>query len=305
MKYSTMKRPSWNELLAVKTVADQRSFRRAADVLGLKRSTLSHTIKGLETALGVRLFHRTTRSVALTETGEMLIERLAPLLTQMDELLNDVTASDHQPYGTLRISASDAAISLLLEAILPAFIQKYPGIEMDVVAQGQLVDIVEQGFDAGIRLFEDVPKDMVAVSLSGPLRFVTVASPDYLASRPEIQHPQDVMQHTCLRQRLPGGKRYHWEYQQDEQQFALDVPGSLTLNSSALMVEAAVAGMGLAYVPERYARPWLSTQQLVTLLDDWTIASQGMALYFPQNRHMPVALRLFIDTVNATLRPRH
>ncbi|WP_313572851.1 LysR family transcriptional regulator [Pseudescherichia sp.] len=297
-----MKRPSWNELQAVKTIAEQRSFRRAAEVLGLKRSSLSHTIKGLEATLGVRLFHRTTRSVALTEAGEMLIARLTPLLAEMDELLNDVTASGHQPYGTLRISASDAAIRLLLEKVLPTFIQQKPGIEIDLVAQGQLVDIVALGFDAGIRLIEDVPKDMVAIPLSGPLRFVTVASPDYLAWRPKIQHPQDMMQHTCLRQRLPGGKRYHWEYQQHEQQLALDVPGSLTLDSSALMVEAAVAGLGIAYVPELYAQPWLANQQLVTLLDDWTIASQGIALYFPQNRHMPVALRLFVDAVKAAPR---
>lgn len=297
-----MKRPSWNELMAVKTIADQRSFRRAADVLGLKRSTLSYTIKGLETALGVRLFHRTTRSVALTEKGEMLINRLAPLLTQMDELLNDVTVSDHQPYGTLRISASDAAISLLLETILPTFIQKYPGIELDLFAQGQLVDIIEQGFDAGIRLYEDVPKDMVAISLSGPLRFITVASPDYLASRQKILHPQDIMQHTCLRQRLPSGKRYQWEYQQDEQRFALDVPGNLTLDSGALMVEAAEAGLGVAYLPELYAQHGLDTQRLVTLLGDWTIASQGLALYFSHNRHMPVALRLFVDTIKSTPR---
>ncbi|MCR4456815.1 MULTISPECIES: LysR family transcriptional regulator [Enterobacteriaceae] len=297
-----MKRPSWNELQAVKTIAEQRSFRRAAEVLGLKRSSLSHTIKGLEATLGVRLFHRTTRSVALTEAGEMLIARLTPLLAEMDELLNDVTASGHQPYGTLRISASDAAIRLLLEKVLPTFIQQKPGIEIDLVAQGQLVDIVALGFDAGIRLIEDVPKDMVAIPLSGPLRFVTVASPDYLAWRPKIQHPQDMMQHICLRQRLPGGKRYHWEYQQHEQQLALDVPGSLTLDSSALMVEAAVAGLGIAYVPELYAQPWLASQQLVTLLDDWAIASQGIALYFPQNRHMPVALRLFVDAVKAAPR---
>lgn len=297
-----MKRPSWNELQAVKTIAEQRSFRRAAEVLGLKRSSLSHTIKGLEATLGVRLFHRTTRSVALTEAGEMLIARLTPLLAEMDELLNDVTASGHQPYGTLRISASDAAIRLLLEKVLPTFIQQKPGIEIDLVAQGQLVDIVALGFDAGIRLIEDVPKDMVAIPLSGPLRFVTVASPDYLAWRPKIQHPQDMMQHICLRQRLPGGKRYHWEYQQHEQQLALDVPGSLTLDSSALMVEAAGAGLGIAYVPELYAQPWLASQQLVTLLDDWAIASQGIALYFPQNRHMPVALRLFVDAVKAAPR---
>ncbi|WP_312274562.1 LysR family transcriptional regulator [Pseudescherichia sp.] len=297
-----MKRPSWNELQAVKTIAEQRSFRRAAEVLGLKRSSLSHTIKGLEATLGVRLFHRTTRSVALTEAGEMLIARLTPLLAEMDELLNDVTASGHQPYGTLRISASDAAIRILLEKVLPTFIQQKPGIEIDLVAQGQLVDIVALGFDAGIRLIEDVPKDMVAIPLSGPLRFVTVASPDYLAWRPKIQHPQDMMQHICLRQRLPGGKRYHWEYQQHEQQLALDVPGSLTLDSSALMVEAAVAGLGIAYVPELYAQPWLASQQLVTLLDDWAIASQGIALYFPQNRHMPVALRLFVDAVKAAPR---
>lgn len=294
-----MKRPSWNELLAVKTVAEQRSFSRAADLLGLKRSSLSHTIKGLETSLGVQLFLRTTRSVALTDAGEMLMARLSLLLAEMDELLNDVSASAQQPYGTLRISASDTAIGLLLETVLPDFIQQKPGIEIDLVAQGQLVDIVEQGFDAGIRLVEDVPGDMIAIPLSGPLRFVTVASPGYLAGRPTIAHPQDLMQHRCLRQRLPGGKRYHWEYQQGETQFALDVPGSLTLNNSALMVDAAVAGLGIAYVPERYARRHLGDRQLVTLLDDWAVASAGIALYFPQHRHMPVALRLFVDRVKA------
>lgn len=297
-----MKRPSWNELLAVKTVAEQRSFSRAADLLGLKRSSLSHTIKGLEKTLGVQLFLRTTRSVALTEAGEMLMARLSPLLAEMDELLNDVSASAQQPYGTLRISASDTAISLLLETVLPDFIQQKPGIEIDLVAQGQLVDIVEQGFDAGIRLVEDVPGDMVAIPLSGPLRFVTVASPGYLAGRPDIAHPQDLMQHRCLRQRLPGGKRYHWEYQQGTAQFALDVPGGLTLNNSALMVEAAVAGLGIAYVPERYARQHLDAGRLVTLLDDWAVASAGIALYFPQHRHMPVALRLFVDRVKAMQR---
>lgn len=294
-----MKRPSWNELLAVKTVAEQRSFSRAADLLGLKRSSLSHTIKALETSLGVQLFLRTTRSVALTDAGEMLMARLSPLLAEMDELLNDVSASAQQPYGTLRISASDTAIGLLLETVLPDFIQQKPGIEIDLVAQGQLVDIVEQGFDAGIRLVEDVPGDMIAIPLSGPLRFVTVASPGYLAGRPTIAHPQDLMQHRCLRQRLPGGKRYHWEYQQGDAQFALDVPGSLTLNNSALMVEAAAAGLGIAYVPERYARRHLGDRQLVMLLDDWTVASAGIALYFPQHRHMPVALRLFVDRVKA------
>lgn len=297
-----MKRPSWNELLAVKTVAEQRSFSRAADLLGLKRSSLSHTIKALETSLGVQLFLRTTRSVALTDAGEMLMARLSPLLAEMDELLNDVSASAQQPYGTLRISASDTAIGLLLETVLPDFIQQKPGIEIDLVAQGQLVDIVEQGFDAGIRLVEDVPGDMIAIPLSGPLRFVTVASPGYLAGRPTIAHPQDLMQHRCLRQRLPGGKRYHWEYQQGETQFALDVPGSLTLNNSALMVEAAVAGLGIAYVPERYARRHLGDRQLVTLLDDWAVASAGIALYFPQHRYMPVALRLFVDRVKAMQR---
>ncbi|MEZ3500440.1 LysR substrate-binding domain-containing protein [Pantoea sp. KPR_PJ] len=297
-----MKRPSWNELLAVKTVADERSFSRAAGVLGLKRSTLSHTIKGLEAALGVRLFHRTTRSVSLTETGKRLVERMAPLLAQMDDLLNEMTASDHSPYGTLRISASDAAISLLLEKTVPTFIRHYPNIDIELVAQGQLVDIVEQGFDAGIRLLEDVPKDMVAVALSGPLRFLTVASPDYLASRPPVRHPQDLMQHSCIRQRLPSGKRYHWEYQQREQRYALDVPGSLTLDSGALMAEAAASGLGLAYVPECYARQGLECERLVTVLDSWAIASQGIALYFSHHRHLPYALRLFVDTIKAATR---
>lgn len=296
-----MKRPSWNELMAIKTIAEQRSFRRAAEILGLKRSSLSHTVKGVEALLGARLFHRTTRSVSLTETGEQLLARLIPLLAEMDDVLNDVTASSQQPFGNLRISASDAAIRLLLAHVLPAFVRQFPAIDIDLAAQGQLVDIIAEGFDAGIRLSEDVPKDMVAIAISGPLRFVTVASPDYLAAHPPITTPQDLYHHQCLRQRLPGGRRYHWEYQQGEQKQAIDVPGCVTLDNSQLMVEAAAAGMGLAYVPASYAQPLLDRMRLHSVLTDWTVASAGLALYFPQNRHMPMALRRFVDAVKAAL----
>ncbi|QGY30917.1 LysR family transcriptional regulator [Pantoea cypripedii] len=296
-----MRRPSWHELQAIKTLAEQRSFRHAAERLGLKRSSLSHLVKGLEHNLGVQLFQRTTRSVALTEAGQQLLTRLAPLLDEMDEVLNDVSAHRQQHYGTLRISASDAAISLLLTRVIPTFSAQYPDIELDLAAQGALVDITAAGFDAGIRLIEDVPQDMVAIPMGGPLTFVTVASKAYLAGHPPLHHPLDLHQQQCIRQRLPGGKRYRWEYQRQDEALEIDVPGSLTLDSNALMAEAAIHHLGIAYLPLPYASKGLESGQLVELLAEWRVQSAGIALWFPPNRHQSMALRLFIDALKTLL----
>lgn len=299
-----MRRPSWHELQAIKTLGEQRSFRRAAEMLGLKRSSLSHLVKTLEHNLGVQLFQRTTRSVSLTDAGQQLLDRLSPLLNQMDDVLHDISASRHQHYGTLRISASDASIALLLEHVVADFSARYPDIQLDFAAQGALVDITAAGFDAGIRLIEDVPQDMVAVPLGGPLTFVTVAAPAYLARNAAVNHPRDLLQQQCIRQRLPSGKRYQWEYAQAGDKQEIDVPGVLTLDSNALMAQAALAGLGIAYVPSLYVEKEMRSGQLVELLADWRVQSAGIALWFPPNRHQSMALRLFIDALKVSL-PRH
>lgn len=294
---SPISSPSLKDLHAFMAVAEHRSFRRAAELLGVTRSSLSHTVRGLEARLSTRLLHRTTRSVSLTQAGEQFLARLDPLLDDLDQLLEEVAGAQGRLTGTLRINGSEAAIQLLLKTLVPEFLACYPGVELDLVAQGQLVDIVEQGFDAGVRLGEAVPKDMVAVRLGPDMRFLAVASPDYLAAHPIPETPDELAEHRCIRQRLPSGKRYRWEFRKRGQELALDVPGVLTLDNNRLMVEAAVAGAGIAYVPEAYARPLIDEGGLVTVLEDWCPYIPGLHLYFPNNRHMPVSLRAFINMV--------
>jgi len=293
--------PSLKDLKAFMAVAEQRSFRRAAELLGVTRSSLSHTVRGLEARLGTRLLHRTTRSVFLTEIGEQFLARLDPLLGDLGQLLEEVADAHGRPTGTLKINGSEAGIRLLLETLVPEFLARYPGVELDLVAQGQLVDIVEHGFDAGVRLGEALPKDMVAVRLGPDMRFLAVASPDYLAANPAPATPDELAKHRCIRQRLPSGKRYRWEFCKRGQELALDVPGVLTLDNSQLMVEAAASGMGIAYVPEVYARPFIDAGSLIVVLEDWCPSIPGLHLYFPNNRHVPVGLRAFINMAKAQL----
>ncbi|WP_245609586.1 LysR family transcriptional regulator [Trabulsiella guamensis] len=292
-----MKTPTFSDLKAFMAVAEQRSFRRAADFSGVTRSTLSHAIRGLEARLGVRLLHRTTRSVALTEAGEELLRRISPHLTGLEQALEDVADTRGQVLGTLRINGGQEAIQLLLQTIVPEYLARYPGVSLDLVVDGRLVDIVAEGFDAGIRLAEDVPADMVAVRFGGDVHFLAVASPSYLAQHPAPTVPDDLTQHQCIRQRLPSGKRYRWEFSRHGQSISVDVPGTLTLNSSPLMVCAAIQGLGIAYVPEVHARSALEDGRLVTVLEPWCPPIPGLCLWFPANRHMPASLRALIDII--------
>ncbi|KFC09275.1 LysR family transcriptional regulator [Trabulsiella guamensis ATCC 49490] len=294
---SPMKTPTFSDLKAFMAVAEQRSFRRAADFSGVTRSTLSHAIRGLEARLGVRLLHRTTRSVALTEAGEELLRRISPHLTGLEQALEDVADTRGQVLGTLRINGGQEAIQLLLQTIVPEYLARYPGVSLDLVVDGRLVDIVAEGFDAGIRLAEDVPADMVAVRFGGDVHFLAVASPSYLAQHPAPTVPDDLTQHQCIRQRLPSGKRYRWEFSRHGQSISVDVPGTLTLNSSPLMVCAAIQGLGIAYVPEVHARSALEDGRLVTVLEPWCPPIPGLCLWFPANRHMPASLRALIDII--------
>ena len=292
-----MKQPSLTDLNAFITVASYRSFRRAADVLGVSHSALSHAIRGLESNLETRLLNRTTRSVSLTQEGEHLLSRLTPILGELSATLGDVTAASGHPNGVVKINGSEGAIRLLLKTVVPRFRLLYPYVELDLAAEGQLVDIVERGFDAGIRLGEAIPKDMVAVRLGADTRFLAVASPDYLNSFPTPLTPDDLHQHRCIRQRLPSGKLYRWEFMKHDQEITIDVPGTLTLDNNQLMVESAADGLGIAYVPELYATPLLKTGRLVAVLEDWCPFIPGLFLYFPHNRHVPPGLRALIDLV--------
>ena len=292
-----MTKPTLADLTAFSAVSTHRSFRRAADALGVSRSSLSHAMLGLERQLGVRLLNRTTRSVAPTEAGEALLARIAPVLRDLDEALDQVADARGNPSGTLRINANEGAARILLKTVVPCFLERYPGMALDLVAEGRLVDIVELGFDAGVRLEESVPRDMVAVRIGGDLRFVVVAAPAYLAGRKPLATPDDLLDHVCIRQRLPSGKRYRWEFARRGQEVSIDVPGALTLDNNGLMVEAAADGLGLAYVPESIARKSLDDGRLVIVLEDWCPFIPGLCLYYPGHRHVPAGLRAFIDVL--------
>ncbi|SDV46704.1 LysR family transcriptional regulator [Chitinasiproducens palmae] len=294
-----MPRPTLHDLHAFAAVATQRSFRRAADLIGVSRSSLSHAMRGLEADLGLRLLNRTTRSVSLTPEGQRLLARLAPLLADLDAALGDASAAAGQPSGTLRVNGNEAAIRMLLQTVIPVYLSRYPAVEVDLVAQGQFVDIVADGFDAGVRLAEAVPKDMIAVPLGGDVRFLAVASPAYLARHPPPATPDGLLSHRCIRQRLPSGKRYRWEFERQGETRAIDVNGALTLDNSQLMVEAAADGLGIAYVPEPYARRLLDAGALLTVCEAWCSPTDGLRLYYPANRHVPPALRALIDLVRS------
>lgn len=292
-----MAKPTLADLTAFSAIAAHRSFRRAADALGVSRSSLSHTMTALEHDLGVRLLHRTTRSVSPTEAGERLLARLAPALRDLDQALDGVADDRGRASGTLRINANESAARMLLDAVVPRFLERYPDMALDLVADGRLVDIVGQGFDAGVRLGEAVPRDMVAVRMGGDTRFIAVASPVYLADRPTPAVPDDLRHHRCIRHRLPSGKRYRWEFEKRGQEVAIDVPGVLTLDHTGLMVEASINGLGIAYVPERAVRDCLDDRRLVAVLDDWCPWIPGLCLYYPGHRHVPAGLRAFIEVL--------
>ncbi|MBY3250536.1 LysR family transcriptional regulator [Rhizobium laguerreae] len=290
-------RPTLADLRALSAIVTHRSFRKAADELALSPSTLSHMMRSLEENMGVRLLNRTTRSVAATEAGERLVARLTPLFRAFDLALEEVNEFRGHPSGTLRLNTSEIAARVLLDAAVPTFLTRYPDMSLDLVTDNRLVDVVADGFDAGIRLREAVPLDMIAVEFGGDTRFVAVASPAYLAAHPAPQTPDELRTHACIRFRLPSGKLFRWEFEKYGHELAVDVPGALTLDHVELMAQAAAKGLGIAYVSDRTARPFLESGALVTVLDDWCPAIPGLCLYYPGHRHVPQGLRAFITVL--------
>lgn len=286
-----------SELTAFIMIAEQQSFRAAAGVLGISPSALSHAMRNLEAKLSVRLFNRTTRSVALTEAGEQLLGRVRPAMASLEDAINEVASARNRPTGTIKISTSEAAVLPLIRHVLPEFLECYPDIRVEFVVDARYIDIVAQGFDAGIRLYEDVPQDMIAVQFQPDMVLAVVASPEYLQRYGIPKEPHDLTQHRCIRVRFEGGALLEWELVQRGRNVHVHVDGPLTLGNLNLAMEAALAGIGIAWIPVSDVSEHLDAGRLVRLLPEWSPSFSGLSLYYPANRHPPTALRLFVEAV--------
>jgi DNA-binding transcriptional LysR family regulator len=289
------------ELDAVVAVSRRGSFRAAAVELGMSPTALSHALNGLEARLGIRLFNRTTRSVSLSEAGELFVARIAPALAEIRSAMEGVNNLRDKPAGTLRINSSVGAARQILVSVVLEYLRRYPDMRVDIVTEGRLIDIIADGFDAGIRTRDVVPGDMVAVPFGADVRFVVVGSPAYFEENPPPRTPGDLMRHRCIRARWPSGGIYRWEFAQRSETLSIDVPGVLTLNEPTLAREAALAGAGLVYM--RWGDAWIAQDvaagRLVSVLDDWMPSSPGLCLYYPGRRNVPASLRAFIDLIRS------
>ncbi|WP_312948475.1 LysR family transcriptional regulator [Agrobacterium sp.] len=282
------------DLRAVSVLARTGSFRGTAKELEVSVSSLSHQVANVEKRLGIRLFNRTTRSVSVTEAGEALLERVRPALSEIDAALEAVDRLRVTPSGTIRLNTSEGGAERVLPLVLD-FLRSYPDIRVDLVTDGRLVDIVAEGFDAGLRLHEIVPKDMISVPLGQIESFVLVASPDYLQGKGIPTSPGDLLQHECIRARLPNGTLVTWELEKNGEAIAVDVKGRLIAGSTELSLQAARQHAGIAYVSLRSVRDDIDRGDLVQLLPDWTPPYPGIALFYPSRRLPSAALRAFID----------
>jgi DNA-binding transcriptional LysR family regulator len=290
-----------HDLLSFMVVARERSFTRAAAQLGVSQSALSHAMRNLEARLDVRLLTRTTRSVAPTEAGEKLLTRIGPQLQQIEDELNALHALRNKPAGNIRITAGEHAMQSVLWPALRPFLARYPDIHVEVTVDNGLTDIVDGRFDAGIRLGEQVAKDMIAVKIAPEMRMAVVASPDYLARFGTPVSPRELEHHRCINMRLPTrGGLYAWEFEQGDQVLRVRVEGQLTLNTLPQRIDAALAGLGFCYVPEDTIADAVSSGKLVSVLEDWCPPFPGYYLYYPDRRQHTAAFALLIDTLRLT-----
>lgn len=283
-------------LRAFACVARHASFTRAAAELEVSPPALSQSISQLETRLGTRLLHRTTRRVGLTEAGSEFLQRIAPALAEIDEAVEQLHRHRATPSGTLRITLPRIASAHLLEPVLGEFSRAHPQIGLELLVEDNLTDLVSRGFDAGIRLGEALEQDMVAVPVSGPLRWLLVASPDYLALRDTPRHPRDLLEHDCVRYRYTGsGAVERWEFERQGLRCDIHVDGPVTTNDNDLMLWAVLEGRGIGLLLEQTVRSHLEQGRLQSMLEDWCPPSPGFYLYYPSRRHLPAKLRAFSD----------
>ncbi len=292
-----MNKASLAELEAVAAVARAGGFRAAARELGVSSSALSHAIAALEDRLAVRLFNRTTRSVALTQAGERFVAEIAPALAAIDTAMESIGERSDEISGLLRINTSRGAAQMLLQPLFLDYMRRHPKVQLEIATEDALVDVLGLGFDAGIRLADMVPPDMIAVPILPTVRSVVVGAPDYFIGRDRPAIPADLMRHQCIRSRMGCGVLYRWEFQKRGQAVLIDAPGHLTLDDSSLMLEAALAGAGLAYIGEPSVKEHVAAGRLVMVLEDWTPPYPGLSLYFAGRRHIPARLRALIDLI--------
>jgi DNA-binding transcriptional LysR family regulator len=293
-----MKREDLGELMAFLAVAEERSFTRAAAKLGTSQSALSHTLRRLEGRLGVQLLTRTTRSVAATDAGERLVETLRPAFSDIEAKLAALGELREKPAGVIKINTSEHAARSILWPALAGLLPNYPDVKVELFVESGLVDIVAERFDAGVRLGEQLAKDMVAVRISPELRMAAVASPSYFTAHPAPHSPHDLARHACINLRLAThGGLYAWEFEKDGRELNVRVDGQLTFNRPDLTKDAALVGMGIAYLPEDHVAAELSTGALVRALDDWCPRFPGYHLYYPARRQQSPAFALVVEAL--------
>ncbi|NNH60885.1 LysR family transcriptional regulator [Rhizobium laguerreae] len=293
-----MPRPVVNDLIAFLAVARAQSFTKAAGRLGVSQSALSHTIRGLEERLGLRLLTRTTRSVSPTEAGERLLVSIGPRLDEIESELAALSAFREKPAGTVRINAGEHAADAVLWPALEKLLPDYPDINVEIIVDYGLTDIVAERYDAGVRLGEQVAKDMIAVRIGPDMRMAVVGAPAYFDSKPAPQTPQDLTDHNCINLRLPTyGSVYAWEFEKDGRELRVRVEGQLVFNNIALRLNAVLAGRGLAYMPENLVEAHLADGRLVRVLEDWCPPFSGYHLYYPSRRHTSPAFALVVDAL--------
>jgi DNA-binding transcriptional LysR family regulator len=288
-----------SDLATFLAIARHRSFRAAATELGVSASALSHALRSIESRLDLRLINRTTRSVALTEAGQLLFERISPVFRDLDDALEDLNNFRGKPVGTLRFNAARQSAQLVLLPIVTRFLKAFPDIKVEIVINDALVDMVSAGFDAGIRFGETIAADMIAVPIGPRHRFAVVGSSGYFKHRKVPTSPHDLKAMPCIRYRFVSGALYRWEFERGGIELNIDVEGALTLSDQDLMVDAALDGVGLAYVFEAQVADLIARKKLVRVLADWCPAYPGFFLYYPSRRQLPAALRAFVDFAKA------
>ena len=293
-----MRREELVDLNAFAVVAEEQSFTRAAAKLRTSQSALSHTVRRLETRLGVRLLTRTTRRVAPTEAGERLLRTLGPALDTIAAELASLSEFRDKPAGTIRITTSEHAAKTVLWPVLERLLPDYPDVHVELAIDSSLTDIVAERFDAGVRLGESIAKDMVAVRIGPDLRMAVVGAPSYFATRPKPRTPQDLADHVCINLRLPtAGGFYAWEFEKDGRELRVRVDGQLAFNNVSMIRRAAMAGFGLAYLLEDHMEADLASGTLVRVLEDWCPPFSGYHLYYPSRRQPSAAFALLVDAL--------
>ena len=294
-----MHQADFADLDAFTAVAHARGLRGAATVRNVSASSLSEAVRRLEARLGVRLLNRTTRSVTPTEAGQKLLDRLTPALADVALALDEVNAFRDSPTGTLRLNVPSVVARVTLPAMLPRFMALHPGITVEVTAEDTLIDVLAAGFDAGVRYDERMEKDMIAVPLAGPQRFVVVGAPAYFAVHGRPGHPREVLDHACIRHRFASGVTHPWEFEKAGEVIRISPTGPLISTSIDLELRACLAGVGLIATFEEFVAEDLAAGRLESLLGDWLPPFTGPLLYYPSRRHMPAPLRAFVDFVKA------